>query len=217
MLTEAMSRNEGVGIGVAQWAVALSENGFGHYEDALVVAEQAAEQREEVASRKWALVELIEAAARSGSDAGTDALRALTVMTQASGTDWALGLEARSRALWTKVRMQNLSTVRRSSGSAERGYAPSSHAPTSSTANGFAASGGGSTLGSSFARRTDCSSRWASKRSCSAQHASCVPLARRLANDEGSRQAATSRHRRRRSPTSPAKGSRIARSPVASS
>ena len=99
MQTEATSRNEGVGIGVAQWAVALLENGLGHYEDALVVAEQAAEQREEVASTKWALVELIEAAARSGSDAGADALRALTVMTQASGTDWALGVEARSRAL----------------------------------------------------------------------------------------------------------------------
>jgi DNA-binding CsgD family transcriptional regulator len=99
MQTQAMSRNGGVGIGVAQWAVALLENGLGHYEDALVAAEQAAEQREEVASTKWALVELIEAAARSGSDAGADALSALTVMTQASGTEWALGLEARSRAL----------------------------------------------------------------------------------------------------------------------
>jgi DNA-binding CsgD family transcriptional regulator len=99
MHTEAMSRTEGVGIGVVQWAVALSENGLGHYEDALVVAQQAAEQREEVATTKWALVELIEAAARTGSDAGADALRALTDMTRASGTDWALGLEARSRAL----------------------------------------------------------------------------------------------------------------------
>jgi DNA-binding CsgD family transcriptional regulator len=99
MQTEAMSGNEGVGIGVAQWALALLENGLGHYEDALVVAERAAEQREEVTSTKWALIELIEAAARSGSDAGADALRTLTVMTQASGTDWALGLEARSRAL----------------------------------------------------------------------------------------------------------------------
>jgi DNA-binding CsgD family transcriptional regulator len=99
MQTQAISRNGGVGIGVAQWAVALLENGLGHYEDALVAAEQAAEQREEVASTKWALVELIEAAARSGSDAGADALSALTVMTQASGTEWALGLEARSRAL----------------------------------------------------------------------------------------------------------------------
>ena len=99
MQTEAISRNEGVGVAVAQWAVALLENGLGHYEDALVAAEQAAKQREEVVTSKWALVELIEAAARSGSDAGADSLRALTVMTQASGTDWALGLETRSRAL----------------------------------------------------------------------------------------------------------------------
>ena len=99
MHTEAISRREGGGVGVAQFAVALLENGLGHYDDALVIAEQAAEHRAEVASTKWALVELIEAAVRSGSDAGAEALRALTVMTQASGTDWALGLEARSRAL----------------------------------------------------------------------------------------------------------------------
>ena len=60
-----------------------------------MIAEQSAEHREEVASTKWALVEVIEAAVRSGSDAGADMLRMLTVMTQASGTDWALGLEGR--------------------------------------------------------------------------------------------------------------------------
>jgi DNA-binding CsgD family transcriptional regulator len=43
---------------------------------------------------------LIEAAARSGRpEAGADALPSLAATTQASGTDWALGLEARSRAL----------------------------------------------------------------------------------------------------------------------
>jgi DNA-binding CsgD family transcriptional regulator len=48
----------------------------------------------------WALVELIEAATRSGrAEVGVDALRRLAVTTQASGTDWALGLEARSQAL----------------------------------------------------------------------------------------------------------------------
>jgi DNA-binding CsgD family transcriptional regulator len=78
------------------------ENGLGHYDEALIIAKQAAEHREEVASTKWALVEVIEAAVRSGSDAGAEALRALTVMTQATGTDWALGLEARSRALLTQ-------------------------------------------------------------------------------------------------------------------
>ena len=50
----------------------------------------------------WGLTELIEAAARSGrTDLATDALDRLATMTRASGSDWALGVEARSRALLT--------------------------------------------------------------------------------------------------------------------
>jgi hypothetical protein len=45
------------------------------------------------------LVELIVAAFRSGkTDGAADALHRLSAMTHASGTDWALGIEARSRA-----------------------------------------------------------------------------------------------------------------------
>jgi len=48
----------------------------------------------------WPAVELIEAAVRSRrSDIAADALRRLAEVTSASGTDWALGIEARSRAL----------------------------------------------------------------------------------------------------------------------
>ena len=48
----------------------------------------------------WSLAELILAAARSGrTDRATDALERLSEMTRASGSDWALGIEARSRAL----------------------------------------------------------------------------------------------------------------------
>ena len=44
--------------------------------------------------------ELVEAAARSGAtELAADALDRLSAMTRASGTDWALGIEARSRAL----------------------------------------------------------------------------------------------------------------------
>ena len=48
----------------------------------------------------WGLVELIEAAARAGSpERGTAAMRRLSQSCTASGSDWALGVEARSRAL----------------------------------------------------------------------------------------------------------------------
>ena len=48
----------------------------------------------------WALVELIEAAVRSAvPERAADALQRLSGIARACGTDWALGAEARSRAL----------------------------------------------------------------------------------------------------------------------
>jgi DNA-binding CsgD family transcriptional regulator len=48
----------------------------------------------------WATAELVEAAVRSGhNDVAADALRRLAETTTPSGTDWARGIEARSRAL----------------------------------------------------------------------------------------------------------------------
>jgi DNA-binding CsgD family transcriptional regulator len=48
----------------------------------------------------WSLAELVEAAVRSGQPArASDAFQRLSETTRASGTDWALGTEARSRAL----------------------------------------------------------------------------------------------------------------------
>jgi DNA-binding CsgD family transcriptional regulator len=48
----------------------------------------------------WALTELIEAAARSDKpETAAIALERLSQTTRAGGTDWALGIEARSRAL----------------------------------------------------------------------------------------------------------------------
>jgi DNA-binding CsgD family transcriptional regulator len=51
----------------------------------------------------WALPELIEAAVRSAApERAADALRRLSDIARACGTDWALGTEARSRALVTE-------------------------------------------------------------------------------------------------------------------
>jgi ATP/maltotriose-dependent transcriptional regulator MalT len=75
-------------------------NGLGQYEDALAAAQEAARHQEEFAAPRWGLVELVEAAARSGaSEQASDGLERLSETTRASGTDWALGVEARLRAL----------------------------------------------------------------------------------------------------------------------
>ena len=55
---------------------------------------------DEISTSSWALWELVEAAARSGApEVATAALDRLVERTGASGTDWAQGVEARSRAL----------------------------------------------------------------------------------------------------------------------
>jgi ATP/maltotriose-dependent transcriptional regulator MalT len=75
-------------------------NGLGRYDEALAASERAREDSHELVFPVWAAVELIEAATRTGESAGAaDALAWLSETTRASGTDWALGIEARSRAL----------------------------------------------------------------------------------------------------------------------
>jgi DNA-binding CsgD family transcriptional regulator/tetratricopeptide (TPR) repeat protein len=92
------SRGEGRGV-TSQYSAALLYNGLGRYDQALAAAELVCEY-DDVGVLGWSLAELIEAAVRSGQPArGTDALRRLSETTRASGTDWALGTEARSRAL----------------------------------------------------------------------------------------------------------------------
>jgi DNA-binding CsgD family transcriptional regulator len=97
--TEVVARSEGLGLTIVHRARAVLYNGLGRYEDALTEAQHAAPP-EELLWSNWALPELIEAAARSGdTERAADALRRLSETTRASGTDWALGIEARSRAL----------------------------------------------------------------------------------------------------------------------
>jgi DNA-binding CsgD family transcriptional regulator len=98
-MREASSRGEGVGVAICEYTRAVLCNGLGQYEEALVAAGSASEYQEVVAEN-WGLTELIESATRTGrTDLATDALRRLARKARASGTDWALGLEARSLAL----------------------------------------------------------------------------------------------------------------------
>jgi DNA-binding CsgD family transcriptional regulator len=96
---EATARGEGRGLSVMEWTTALLFNGCGRYGDALAAAERACED-DDVGVTERALVELIEAGVRSdATDKASAALERLSGRTRASGTDWALGLEAASRAL----------------------------------------------------------------------------------------------------------------------
>ena len=92
------SRGEGRGV-TSQYAAALLYNGLCQYDKALAAAELVCEY-DDIGVLGWSLTELIEAAVRSGQPArAADALQRLSETTRASGTDWALGAEARSRAL----------------------------------------------------------------------------------------------------------------------
>jgi DNA-binding CsgD family transcriptional regulator len=99
---EIMRRGEGDGPTFIHWLTAVLYNGLGRYEEALAAAQHATEHTHASWWRNWGWVELIEAAARSGKpELAADALAQLSQTTAASGTDWALGIEARSRALLT--------------------------------------------------------------------------------------------------------------------
>jgi DNA-binding CsgD family transcriptional regulator len=75
-------------------------NGLAQYERAMAAAHEAAGHEQAFGAQHWALAELVEAAARTGAyEVATEALERLSDSTQAAGTDWALGVEARSRAL----------------------------------------------------------------------------------------------------------------------
>ena len=99
-IREASRRGEGIGIVLAEWANAVLNNGLGSYQKAMQAAQRGTAQSVEMVVRSWAAAELVEAAVRSGhTDVAADALRRLAERTTPSGTDWARGVEARSRAL----------------------------------------------------------------------------------------------------------------------
>jgi DNA-binding CsgD family transcriptional regulator len=99
-LKDVTRRGEGIGITFAEWANATLHNGLGNYDKAMAAALHATAYDKDLAALCWSLVELIEAAARCGmTETATTACGRLTELATASGTDWALGAQARSCAL----------------------------------------------------------------------------------------------------------------------
>jgi DNA-binding CsgD family transcriptional regulator len=97
---DAERQGEGEGLSFVGWATAVLGNGLGRYDEALVSAQQASGESPADLFSNWAVAELIEAATRSGvPELAVAALPRLSAIARASGTDWALGVEARSRAL----------------------------------------------------------------------------------------------------------------------
>jgi DNA-binding CsgD family transcriptional regulator len=106
-IRDVTRRGEGLGVAVAERANAVLNNGLGRYREAMTAAQKILADPRDPDVRypgvaNWAAAELIEAAVRSGmSETAADTHRWLAEMTGASGTGWALGVEARSRALLT--------------------------------------------------------------------------------------------------------------------
>ena len=97
---DAERRGEGRALSFIGWADAVLYNSLGRYEEALAAAQRASEDSPAVQFADWALVELVEAAVRSAvPERAASALQRLSGIARACGTDWALGAEARSRAL----------------------------------------------------------------------------------------------------------------------
>jgi ATP/maltotriose-dependent transcriptional regulator MalT len=99
--TEALRRGEGFGLIIAGFAEAMLCNSLCRYADAVRAAELARRYPAVMGVEPWGvLVELIEGATRSGQSVrANEAFQDLAATTQAAGSDWALGVEARNRAL----------------------------------------------------------------------------------------------------------------------
>ena len=96
---EATARGEGLGLMMADRALALLHLGLGRYAEAATAAAGAAEGGFDPFTSQ-ALPDLAEAAARSGQpELANDAWHRLRLAAAVGGSDWVDGVEARTRAL----------------------------------------------------------------------------------------------------------------------
>jgi DNA-binding CsgD family transcriptional regulator len=103
VIRDAGAGGQGIGVQWAQWVSSILFNGLGSYDRALAAAERAAEEMPQLFISAWARPELIEAAVRGGKpERATAALELLVEVTSTAGTDWAMGIDARSRALMSE-------------------------------------------------------------------------------------------------------------------
>lgn len=115
---DAAGRGEGTSITIGDYTQAVLHNGLGNYDDALICAQRVVRSGELVHS-SMVLPELVEAALRTERPGLADeALKTLTPLARASGTQWHWDSK-RAREHWSpRDRRPMSSTVRRSTGSA---------------------------------------------------------------------------------------------------
>jgi DNA-binding CsgD family transcriptional regulator len=99
MARGASDRGEGAALTYTDYAQAVLYNGQGSYRAAAEAAHRASVV-EEIVISPWALYELVEAAVRSNQqEPARAAADQLSLLAEASGSSWARGAAARSRAL----------------------------------------------------------------------------------------------------------------------
>ena len=117
MIQLGTAGGQGIAVMVAYWAAAVLNNGLARYEEAASAAREVTANAIDPWESMWALAELVEAAARAGDmELARDALNRLAETTQPCGTEFALGIEARCRALLSDGATADDSIVKRSSG-----------------------------------------------------------------------------------------------------
>ena len=100
-IPNAEQRSDATGISIACWAQGLFNNSMGRYEEAFAWTIRALPLYQQLhASSVWVLVELVEAASRTNRPADARAaLSQLALATHSTGTQWGLGVLARSQGL----------------------------------------------------------------------------------------------------------------------
>ena len=96
---DAYARGEGYALSAANFAEALAYNGAGRYDEAVSSARRELPYTHELAYAARGLLELVEAAVRTGDRAlAEDAFGRLASVTRPVGTDWALAVAAQAEA-----------------------------------------------------------------------------------------------------------------------
>src|SRR3954466_11887730 len=99
-IRDAGTSGQELGVQWAEWVSAILFNGLARYDRALASAQRAADEPPQLQFSPWASTELVEAAVRSSRpDVASGALERVILATAPFKTDWALGIQARCRAL----------------------------------------------------------------------------------------------------------------------